>query len=148
MAHTFLLESGRWIIRGNWFDKNQNQISITGGTIVAWDQPNWFSVKTKLVFDQKNLPDIDYELKGYLPHKAGKYKYISLNHSMLGKIEGEGWVGFNSIVQRYLVLNDNTRQNGFETLFCLDENTYHFNSSISTGNILTSNMEAFLERSL
>lgn len=146
MTHTFLIESGRWIIRGHWFDKNHNQISVTGGTIITWTDPNWFNMITKLVFPPNTLPDITYEYKGHLPNNQQKYTYV-LKHSNLGKIEGEGWLGIDSIVQRYWVLGDVLRQSGFETLFCLDENTYHLSSSVMKGNHLSNMMEAILERS-
>jgi hypothetical protein len=102
---------------------------------------------TKLVFPAYTLPEIIYEYKGHLPTQQQKYTYV-LKHSNLGKIEGEGWLGPDSIIQRYWVLGDALRQSGFETLFCLDENTYHLSSAMMTGNHLSSTMEAILERSL
>lgn len=147
MTHTFLLQSGRWIIRGNWFDKKQNQFGVTGGTIITWEQANWFTMKTKLVFAEEKLPEINYEQKGYLPNNIQKYKYISVKHSQFNKIEGEGWLCNDSILQRYWVLEDKLSQTGFEHLFCLDENTYHFSSSIMRGKNIHSTMEAIMQLS-
>jgi hypothetical protein len=146
MAHTFLVESGRWILQGNWLDKNQNQIPVRGGTIIKWDDPNWFTMMTKLVFPKSNIPETKFEYKGHLPTQQLQYTYV-LDHSRLGKIEGEGWINPESIVQRYWVIGDPTRRNGFESLFYVDEDTYHLSSGIMKGNYLESTMEAILERS-
>lgn len=147
MSHTFLVESGQWIIQGHWLDKNQNLIPVNGGTIITWDHANWFTMITKLVFPNNKISQITFEYKGHLPNEQQQYTYV-LKHSELGKIEGEGWLGLDSIVQRYWVLGDARRRSGFETLFCIDENTYHLSSGIMTGNHLSSAMEAFLKRAL
>ncbi len=146
MSHTFLQESGRWIVRGNWYTKNKSPIAVTGGTIINWTHPTWFIMTTKLVFENQIMPEIIYDYKGHLPNEQQQYTYV-LNNNKLGKIEGEGWLGYDSIVQRYWVLGDAKRQSGFDTFFCLDENTYHLSSAIMMGNHLISTMEAILERS-
>ena len=146
MSHSFLLESGSWIIQGYWLDSTQNSIPVTGGTIITWEDANWFTTKTKLVFPNSDRQEIIYEYKGNLPSQQLQYTYV-LKHSELGKIEGEGWIGVDSIVQRYWLLGDSRRRNGFETFFCIDENTYSLSSGIMTGNHLISTMEAILERS-
>jgi hypothetical protein len=145
MSHTFLLESGSWIIRGHWLDSNQNLIPVTGGTIITWQDANWFTTITKLVFPESERQEIIYEYKGHLPSEQLQYTYV-LKHTDLGKIEGEGWISLDSIVQRYWVLGDTRRRSGFETLFCIDESTYHLISGLMTGNHLSSTMEAILER--
>lgn len=147
MSHTFLLESGRWIIQGHWLDRNQNQTPVTGGTIIKWDDPNWFTMITKLVFSNSQKPEINFEYKGHLPTKQLQYTYL-LQNSSLGPIEGEGWIAPDSIVQRYWVLGDPLRHNGFDSLFYIDENTYNLSSGIMKGNYLESAMEAILQRSL
>ncbi len=146
MSHSFLVESGSWIIQGHWLDNKQNSIPVTGGTIVTWQDANWFTTKTKLVFPNSDRPEIIYEYKGHLPSQQLEYTYV-LKHSELGKIEGEGWIGVDSIIQRYWLLEDSRRRNGFESFFYIDENTYSLSSGIMTGNHLISAMEAVLERS-
>ncbi len=144
MSHTFLLEPGSWIINGLWIDRNQNQSKITGATIIKWDV-NLFTNQTKLIFPNGELPEITYEDKGLLAAEQEQYTYV-LKHNELGKIEGEGWIGNDSIVQRYWVLGDNRRRSGFETFYLMDESTYHLSSAILMGNHLHSTMEAILER--
>ena len=90
MSHSFLVESGSWIIQGHWLDNKQISIPVTGGTIVTWQDANWFTTKTKLVFPNSDRPEIIYEYKGHLPSQQLQYTYV-LKHSELGKIEGEGW---------------------------------------------------------
>lgn len=147
MLHTFLLQSGHWLLNGNWLDKTHDEIPVTGGTIINWSNPNWFTMTTKLIFPDQALPEMIFEYKGHLPSPKKRYSYV-LKHSNLGNIEGEGWLGTDSIVQCYSVLGDSLRRSGFETLTYLDENTYHLSSAILTGNHLISTMEAILERSL
>ena len=145
MSHTFLLESGSWIIQGHWLDSSQNLLPVTGGTIITWQDANWFTTTTKLVFSNSDRQQIIYEYKGRLPNQQLQYTYV-LKHSELGKMEGEGWIGIDSIVQRYWVLGDPRRRNGFEAFFCIDETTYSLSIGMMKGNHLISTMEAILER--
>ncbi|MBL1211159.1 hypothetical protein [Geminocystis sp. GBBB08] len=145
MTHTFLLEPSRWIIKGTWLDKNQKSTLFKGASIITWDQTNWFVIKTKIVFINGDRPDITFEYKGFLPAGKTQYAYV-LKRSDFEKIEGEGWLSNDSIIQRYWVLGDNRRLNGFETYFCLEENTYHITSAMMTGNNILNTMEGILER--
>lgn len=145
MIHSFLLEPSSWIIKGTWLDKSQKSTSFKGATIITWDQTNWFFMKTKMVFPNGDRPDITFEYKGLLPAGKTQYAYV-LKRSDFEKIEGEGWLSNDSIIQRYWVLGDNRRLNGFETYFCLDENTYHLTSAMMTGNNILNTWEGILER--
>lgn len=153
MTHTFLLESGSWIIKGTWLDKNQQSTPFKGAIIINWDQSNWFSMQMKIVFPSNipkngsflNQPEISFEYKGLIPAHRSQYAYV-LKRSDLEKIEGEGWISNDSIIQRYWVLGSNRRLNGFETFFCLDESTYHLTSGMMTGNNLLYTLEGILER--
>ncbi|BAQ60853.1 hypothetical protein GM3708_1259 [Geminocystis sp. NIES-3708] len=145
MTHSFLLEPSSWIIKGTWLDKNQKSSSFKGATIITWDQTNWFLMKTKIVFPSGDRPDITFEYKGFLPNGKTQYAYV-LKRNDFEKVEGEGWLSNDSIIQRYWVLGDNRRLNGFETYFCLDENTYHLTSGMMTGNNILNTWEGILER--
>ncbi len=158
MTHTFLLEPGRWIIKGNWSEKNQSSIGFKGATIIRWDQPNWFVMKTKLVFDSKvrsiattiksssdEHSELEFEYKGFLPSDKQQYSYV-LKRSDFDKIEGEGWITRQSIIQRYWVLGDHRRRSAFETLFQINENTYHLSSTMIAGNNIMNVTEGILER--
>jgi hypothetical protein len=147
VGHTFLLEPGRWILQGNWLERNGMPIAVKGKTIVAWGRENWFTMVTKLVFPGSEREDISFQYRGRLDVGERQYTFV-LQHSVLGRVEGEGWVTPESIVQRYWVLGDRQRRSGFETRHQLNENTYYLSSGIMAGHYLTSTMEATLERQL
>ena len=139
------MEPGRWTLQGNWLEVNQMPISVKGKTLVAWGRENWFTMVTKLVFPDGNRDEISFQYKGHLDIEERQYTFV-LQHSLLGRVEGEGWVGPASIVQRYWVLGDRQRRNGFETFYRLNNDTYHLSSGIIAVNNLTCTMEATLER--
>ncbi|MCW6036708.1 hypothetical protein K4A83_10605 [Spirulina subsalsa FACHB-351] len=147
MAHTFLLEEGRWTLQGNWLERDSLPIPLKGKTIIAWSQENWFTWVTKLIFPGGEREEIAFQYRGRLEAGERQYNFV-LQQSLLGRVEGEGWVAPESIVQRYIVLSDDDRQrrSGFETLYRLDDNTYFLSSGIMTGYSLTSTMEAILQR--
>ncbi len=145
MGHTFLMEPGRWTLQGNWLETEGMPIMVKGRTIVAWGQDNWFTMVTKLVFPDTDRSGISFQYRGRLDRGARQYTYV-LQQSLLGRIEGEGWICPESVVQRYWVLNDNKRRSGFETFYRLNNNSYHLTSSILVGHSLSSTMEATLER--
>lgn len=95
MTHTFLLESGSWIIKGTWLDKNQQSNPFKGAIIINWEQSNWFSMQMKIVFPQnvpqsgsfQNRPEIIFEYKGLIPSNRSRYAYV-LKRSDLEKNRG------------------------------------------------------------
>lgn len=143
MTHSFLLEAGRWTLSGTWIERNQMPISVKGKTIVAWGQNNWFTMVTKLVFPDSDRPEISYQYKGRLDSGERQYTYV-LQQSILGRVEGEGWVGPESIIQRYWVLGDRQRRSGFETFYKLDAEQYQYSGGILAGHYLTSTIEGIL----
>ncbi len=144
MQHTYLLEPGRWIISGHWLERNHAPIPVEGKTIVAWNQENWFTMVTKLVFPDSDRPDISFQYRGRLD---GDHQYtFILQHSELGRVEGEGWIGLGSMVQRYWVLEDKQRRSGFETAYQINPDKYCLSSGIMSGHYLNSTMEAMVER--
>jgi hypothetical protein len=145
VAHTFLMEAGRWSLQGNWLERTGNPIPVKGGTLVAWSRDSWFTMVTKLVFPSTDHEEISFQYRGRLDSEERKYTFV-LQHSLLGRVEGEGWLAQDSIVQRYWVLGDRQRRSGFETLYRKDENTYLISSNMMAGHYLTSTMEAMLER--
>lgn len=145
MAHSFLLEAGRWRLQGSWLERNEMPIAVRGLTLVAWSKDNWFTMVTKLMFPESDREEIAFQYRGRLDAGELQYTFV-LQHSLLGRVEGEGWIAPETIVQRYWVLNDRQRRSGFETMHQLDENKYYLSSSILAGHYLTSMMEATLER--
>lgn len=145
MAHSFLVEAGRWTLEGYWLERNQMPVLVQGRTLVAWSQENWFTMVTKLIFPDSEREEVAFQYRGRLDGEEQQYTYV-LQHSQLGRVEGEGWVAPNSIIQRYWVLGDRQRRSGFETFYQIDSHTYHLSSGILAGHYLTSTMEAKLER--
>ncbi|QLE54188.1 hypothetical protein [Nostoc sp. TCL26-01] len=143
--HTFLLEPGRWTIQGNWLERNGLPISVKGMILVAWNRDDWFTMAAKLIFPGSDRPEISLQYKGRLHHGERQYTFL-LQHSLLGQVEGEGWIGVDTIVQRYWAISDRQRRSGFETIHYISKNTYHLSSGVITGHFLTSTIEANLER--
>ncbi len=144
MGHTFLLQPGRWKIQGSWLERNGIPISVKGMTLVAWNRDNWFTMATKLVFPGSDRAAIAMQYKGRMDDGERQYSFL-LQHNLLGQIEGEGWIGLSTIIQRYWVLGDKQRRSGFETLHRLDSASYSLTSGIMSGHFLSSTMEANLE---
>ena len=132
-------------MEGNWLERNRLPLPVKGRTIVAWSQDNWFTMVTKLFFPDSERQDISFQYRGRLNSGERQYTYV-LQQSLLGQVEGEGWIAPESIIQRYWVLGDSQRRSGFETFYRLDDNTYHLSSGILAGHYLISIMEATLER--
>ncbi|ACK69463.1 conserved hypothetical protein [Gloeothece citriformis PCC 7424] len=147
MAHTFLVEAGRWAIEGTWVEKNHQPILVKGRTLVAWTDDTWFTMVTKLIFPGTQRDEIAYQCRGRLDGNERHYTYV-LQQSLLGQVEGEGWIGVETIIQRYWVLGDRLRRSGFETFYRLNQNKYHLSSGILAAHYLTSTLEATLERQL
>lgn len=146
MAHTFLMESGQWTLEGSWIERNGVPITVKGKTLVSWNRTDWFSMVTKLVFPGGDREEIILQYRGHLNSDERQYTFV-LQHSELGRVEGEGWIAPQSIVQRYWVLGDERlRRTGFDTLHRVDDNRYYYSSGIMSGHYLTSTMEAILER--
>ncbi|MEL6138195.1 MAG: hypothetical protein AAFR42_12400, partial [Cyanobacteria bacterium J06628_6] len=105
MNHSFLIEPGRWTLQGNWLDRDSLPINVKGKILIAWNRDSWFTMVTKLTFPGGELEDISLQYKGRLTGSDRQYTFV-LQHSSLGRVEGEGWVAPESIVQRYWVLSD------------------------------------------
>ena len=145
MNHSFLMESGRWTIDGHWLECNVMPIVVNGGLIIAWNQGNWFTMVTKLVFPQSDRPEISCQYRGRIDGEECQYTYV-LQQSLLGRAEGEGWINAQTIIQHYWVLGDRQRQSGFETFYRVNDQTYHLSGGMLIGHYLVSTIEARLER--
>jgi hypothetical protein len=145
VSHTFLIEAGRWTLQGNWLERDGLPIAVKGKILVAWSRDDWFTMVTKLMFPSADREEISLQYRGRLNTGERQYTFV-LQHSLLGRVEGEGWVAPESIVQRYWVLGDRQRRTGFETLHQLETDKYCLSSSIMAGHYLTSTMEAVVER--
>ncbi|HEY9887445.1 MAG TPA: hypothetical protein V6D02_03540 [Candidatus Obscuribacterales bacterium] len=147
MNHTFLIEPGRWTLHGNWLERDQMPLAVRGGILIAWNRDDWFTMVMKLTFPNADHDEIALQYKGRLAGGERQYTFV-LQHSELGRVEGEGWVAPESVVQRYWCLGDRQRRTGFETLYQLDVSRYHLSSGIMAGHYLTTAIEATLERQM
>ncbi|MDA0672386.1 MAG: hypothetical protein O3C67_01590 [Cyanobacteria bacterium] len=145
MEHTFLLEPGRWRLQGNWLERDALPIPVKGGILIAWSSDDWFTMVMKLTFPGSTLDQIALQYRGRLTSSDRQYTFV-LQHTQLDRVEGEGWITPDSVVQRYWALNDRQRRTGFETLYRLNGDRYHLSSGIMAGHYLTSAMEATLDR--
>ncbi|NET39818.1 MAG: hypothetical protein F6K19_48995 [Cyanothece sp. SIO1E1] len=145
MAHSFLVEAGRWTLQGHWLERDAMPVAVKGKILVAWSRDNWFTMVEKLTFPDTELKGISFQYRGRLNGGDRQYTFV-LQHNLLGRVEGEGWIAPDSIVQRYWALGDRQRRTGFETLYRLDQNRYYMSSGVMAGHYLTSAMEATLER--
>jgi hypothetical protein len=145
VAHRFLLEAGSWSLDGYWLEKKDRPSLVRGMTRITWKQENWFTMVSKLALGDNYQKEIFLKYKGHLDNEGKYYTYV-LQHSLWGRVEGEGWIGSQSIVQCYWVIGTTQRQTGFETFSCLDENNYHFSSGILVGHHLKNMMELTLKR--
>lgn len=155
MTHTFLLEPGQWHLKGVWCESNLQPISIEGIVSILWSQPNWFSWNKQLKIsnsEELNLKsrylsesELSLTYRGYLGFRQSQYTFV-LKHNLLGDLEGNGWITPSAIIQRYWVLNDRKRRQGFETLSQETENTYHFCSCLTQGHQMINTIEARLNR--
>lgn len=143
MAHSFLLESGYWNVNGHWLKPNLAPIPLQGNIQIAWKRENWFKMTTSLTCDDESTTQIIHQCRGNLNYEEKNFTYVA-QHSLFGNIEGEGKLGFQSIIQYYWFIGMATKQKGLDTFYRVDQNTYYFTSSILEGHSLKNTMEATL----
>ena len=144
MNHSFLLQSAKWSVEGNHFEKDRGFIPLKGFITISWQRESWFKMITQLSVGGKSPREIISHCKGHFDNQRKSYTYV-LQHSILGNIEGEGWLGSDSIIQNYWIVGATQRRLGFDTFYCLSEDTYHFTNVYLENLNLTSTMEATLK---
>ncbi len=146
MSHTFLVQPGKWSLEGNWIERDSMPIGVKGKTLVGWSKDNfWFTMVTKLTFPNSDRPELTMAYKGRIDSDDRRFTFV-VDHSELGKIEGEGMIGPDAIIQRYWVMGDKKMRTGFQSLYRRDQNAYSITSAIISGQNLESTMEAILTR--
>ena len=98
---------------------------------------------TQLKLDNESQSEIICQYKGHLDHDRKSYTYV-LQHSILGNIEGEGWISSQSIIQYHWIVGATKKRTGIDTFYCISEDVYHFTSVILESHNLSSTMEATL----
>ncbi len=145
MTHSFLLEPGKWTLQGSWLTREALPTPVKGKILVVWKQNSYFRVVTKLSFPEDEQADIVIQSRGRMTSQERQYTFV-LQHSLLGQVEGEGWIAPESIVQRYWGLNDKQRRSGFETLRQISSDRYYLSGGEMAGHYLTNTLEAELIR--
>ena len=146
MSHTFLVQPGKWTLEGNWVERDSMPIGFKGRTLVGWSRDNfWFTMVTKLTFTNSDREELTMAYKGRIDSDERRFTYV-VDDSFLGKVEGEGIIGPDSITQRYWVMGDKKVRTGFQTLYRRDSNIYSLVSGIISGQNLESTMEAVVTR--
>lgn len=120
-------------------------VPVKGKIIITWSRDDWFNMVMRLVFADDDHENIDFQYRGRFDTGNQRYTYV-LQHTELGRVEGEGWIAPDSIIQRYWALGDRQRRSGFETLYRVTDDRYHFSSGILAGHYLNSALEAIIER--
>jgi hypothetical protein len=100
---------------------------------------------TKLTFPNTDREELTMAYKGRIDSDERRFTFV-VDDSSLGKVEGEGIIGPDSIIQRYWVMGDKKMRTGFQTLYRRDNNIYSLTSGIIAGQNLESTMEAVLTR--
>jgi len=146
VAHTFLVQPGKWTLEGNWIERDSMPIRVKGRTLVGWSRDNfWFTMVTKLTFPDCDREELTMTYKGRIDSDERRFTFV-MDDNFLGKVEGEGMIGPDSITQRYWVMGDKKMRTGFQTLYRRDINTYSLASGLIAGQNLESTMEAILTR--
>ena len=146
MSHTFLVQPGKWTIEGNWIERDCMPTRVKGKTLVGWSRDNyWFTMVTRLTFPDSDREELTMAYKGRIDSDERSFTFV-VDDSSLGKVEGEGIIGPDSIIQRYWVMGDKKMRTGFQTLFRRDSNTYSWSGGIIAGQNLESTMESILTR--
>lgn len=145
MNHTFLVDAGRWLLNGYWLEPDQEPITVTGKILVSYSQDDWFSMAAKVTFAGQVKPDLMLQSRGKLELDEMIFTYV-LQHSLLGRVEGEGWITPHGIVQQFVLLGDTNRCTGFEHYWQVDANHYTLLSGIHKSHKLKHLLEATLER--
>jgi hypothetical protein len=146
VAHTFLVQPGKWTLEGNWIERDSMPIRVKGKTLVGWSRDNfWFTMVTKLTFPESDREELTMTYKGRIDPDERRFTFV-MDDSFLGKVEGEGIIGPDSITQRYWVMGDKKMRTGFQTMYRRDSNTYSLASGVIAGQNLESTMEALITK--
>jgi len=140
------VQPGKWTLEGNWVERDSMPIGFKGRTLVGWSRDKfWSTMVTKLTFPISDREELTMAYKGRIDSDERRFTYV-VDDSFLGKVEGEGIIGPDSITQRYWVMGDKKVRTGFQTLYRRDSNIYSLVSGIISGQNLESTMEAVLTR--
>ena len=145
--HSFLVDVGDWSLTGQWLEPHQEPQNVVGRILINWSQDDWFTMAAKLIFPDSSgaKSPLTLQYRGKLPYGDSHYTFV-LQHSEWGRVEGTGWVGEQSIVNRFWVLGDAAKRGGFETYWQVNPNQYILTASYASGNKNLSLLEATLTR--
>jgi hypothetical protein len=131
-------------LEGNWIEKDGSTFEVKGKTLITW-KDEWFTMATKLLFEESRRVDTTITYKGRLDPDEKKFSFV-MQHNVMSKIEGEGWITPQAIIERYWVMDDKQMRTGFQTIYRRDDDCYHLCSAVTAGSSLISSMDALLTR--
>lgn len=145
VTHTFLLEAGRWLLKGHQWSLDGEPVPFSGQALVKRAADDWFHAIMRMGFaEDTNRPPLLLEYRGRLSDDGPNYTYV-LQHGQLGRIEGEGLVTPATLLHRYWLLGSK-KQSGFESFFQVDGDRYCYTSGLMEGLRIITSLEATLER--
>ena len=144
MTHSFLLQPGRWSVSGHFRQKQQTPMIVRGFITITWKQEYWFKMISQLTLNNEPQSEIICIYKGHLDQDKKSYTYV-LQHSILGNIEGEGWITSQSVIQYHWIVGASKKCTGIDTFYLISEDVYHLTSVILESHSLNSAMEATLK---
>jgi hypothetical protein len=152
------MTNDRWNLKGHWLlERSGPLLTIGGKLMVVWNDEEWFNLVGKISIssplqsqslqdsDPKYPTEITLQYRGHLGVPNQQYTFM-LQHSHLGHLEGEGWLMPDSIVQRFWIIGDRERRTGIDQIYRMNDDRYHWSSSIMTSHALVSTMDVTLDR--
>jgi hypothetical protein len=161
VEHSFLLKPGMWSLSGYCIQPN-SLLAVEGNVKISWKDGNWFKMFIEIALKDTSETMISCGYRGNLAREEKHYSYVA-QHNLLGNIEGEGQLGFKSIVQHHWSISQNAiascatfptnsqlsttqKRRGFETFCLLKENTYFYTSTILERHNFNNIIEATIQR--
>lgn len=145
--HTFLLLPGKWTLKGSLIQGSAPVTSFQGRMVVGWSQDMyWFTMISKMQFSDGRADEVA-SAKGRMDNNERRFTYV-LEHSELGKVEGEGLISPGAIAMSYFVRDDAKSRTGFQTYYRQDDNHYAMTSGIMLRQGFESMMETAMVRHL
>lgn len=119
---------------------------IAGHSSVRWHGTDWFHAILRFHYpEDETARPLLLEYKGRLTQGTQRYTFV-LQHSQLGRVEGEGWIAPATLLHRYWVLGGAQKRFGIESFFRANESHYCYSSSVTEGLKLLGGIEAAIER--
>jgi len=119
-------------------------LPLQGRLLIGWSQDGfWFTIASQLTFPNTDRNPYTLTCKGRFSHNNRNF-HFSMDHSEIGRMEGEGWINHQTIAQKFRVLGNNPELTGFEVLHQQASDRYLLCRTLFRG----SSMERVIEATL